>query len=156
LWLSTDDLDDVNLFIGVEKWRDGRYVGFEGSFGYGRDRVATGWQRAALRTIDTQRSATGEPVATLNDPEPLSRGDIVAVSVALGPSATVFRAGEQLRLVVAGRWLAPRNPLTGGFPSAYVPSARGRVTLHWGPHYDAHLLVPRIPTSTSTPPGVRQ
>jgi uncharacterized protein len=155
LWLSTDDLDDVNLFVGVEKWRDGRYVGFEGSFGYGRDRVATGWQRAALRTIDPQRSATGEPVATLNDPQPLSSGHIVAVTVALGPSATVFRAGEQLRLVVAGRWLAPRNPLTGGFPSAYVPSARGHVTLHWGPAYDAHLLVPRIPASTSTPPGVR-
>ena len=86
------DLDDVNLFIGVEKWRDGRYVGFEGSFGYGRDRVATGWQRAALRSIDPQRSATGEPVPTLNDPQPLSRGHIVAVTVALGPSATVFRA----------------------------------------------------------------
>ena len=70
---------------------------------------------------------------------------MVAVDVALGPSATLFRAGEQLRLVVAGRWLCPRNPLTGQFPAAYASSPRGRVTLHWGPRYDAHLLIPEIP-----------
>jgi hypothetical protein len=70
---------------------------------------------------------------------------VVAVDVALGPSATLFRAGEQLRLLVAGRWLWPRNPLTGHFPAAYAKSARGRVTLHWGPRYDAHLLIPEIP-----------
>ena len=70
---------------------------------------------------------------------------MVAVDVALGPSATLFRAGEQLRLVVAGRWLCPRNPLTGQFPAAYPNPPRGRVTLHWGPRYDAHLLIPEIP-----------
>jgi predicted acyl esterase len=64
--------------------------------------------------------------------------------VELGPSATLFRAGEQLRLVVAGRWLWPRNPLTGQFPSYYPNSPRGRVILHWGPGYDAQLLVPEI------------
>ncbi|MBV8928752.1 MAG: hydrolase, partial [Mycobacteriaceae bacterium] len=61
------------------------------------------------------------------------------------PSSTLFRAGEQLRLVVAGRWLAPRNPLTGNFPANYASTARGRVTLHWGPSHDAHLLIPQIP-----------
>ncbi|GAB4934607.1 hypothetical protein MAHJHV35_46870 [Mycobacterium avium subsp. hominissuis] len=33
--------DDANLFVGVEKWRPGRFrdrfVAFEGSYGYGRD-----------------------------------------------------------------------------------------------------------------------
>jgi predicted acyl esterase len=57
----------------------------------------------------------------------------------------LFRAGEQLRLVVGGRWLCPRNPLTGQFPAAYEASPRGRVILHWGPQHDAHLLVPEIP-----------
>jgi predicted acyl esterase len=83
-------------------------------------------------------------VPTCTDPQPLRAGEIVAVDVALGPSATLFRAGEQLRLLVAGRWLAPRNPLTGNFPAAYEPSPRGRVTLHWGPTRDAHLLIPEI------------
>ena len=49
LWVELHGCDDANLFVGVEKWRGGRFVGFEGSYGYGRDRVTTGWQRVALR-----------------------------------------------------------------------------------------------------------
>jgi hypothetical protein len=69
----------------------------------------------------------------------------VPVDIALGPSATLFRAGEQLRLVVAGRWLWPRNLFTGQFPAAYEHASRGSCTLHWGPDRDAHLLIPVIP-----------
>ena len=144
LWLDLHGCDDANLFVGVEKWRDGRYVPFEGSYGYGRDRVTTGWQRAALRAADRDLSQPWEPVPACTDPQPLQTGEVVAVDVALGPSATLFRAGEQLRLVVAGRWLCPRNPLSGQYPAAYQPSPRGRVTLHWGPTRDAHLLIPAI------------
>ncbi len=143
LWVELDGCDDANLFVGVEKWRDGRFVEFEGSYGYGRDRVTTGWQRVALRGLDPGLSQPWEPVPTCTGPQPIS--GVVAVDVALGPSATLFRAGEQLRLVVGGRWLWPTNPLTGQMPAAYAKSARGRVTLHWGPRYDAHLLIPEIP-----------
>jgi uncharacterized protein len=145
LRIALDGWDDANLFVGVEKWRDGRFVEFEGSYGYGRDRVATGWQRVALRALDSGLSQPWEPVPACTEPRPVSAGEVVAVDVALGPSATLFRAGEQLRLVVGGRWLWPRNPLTGQMPAAYAKSVRGRVTLHWGPRYDAHLLIPEIP-----------
>ncbi len=145
LWVQLDGCDDANLFVGVEKWRDGRFVGFEGSYGYGRDRVATGWQRVSLRALDPGLSRPWEPVAACTEPQPVSAGEVVAVDVALGPSATMFRAGEQLRLVVGGRWLCSRNPLTGQLPAAYASSPRGRVTLHWGPCHDAHLLIPKIP-----------
>lgn len=91
----------ANLFLGAEKWSGGGPVPFEGSYGYGRDRVAIGWRR------------TGG-------------GD---VEVRLTPSATLFRAGESLRFHVAGRYLEPRNPLFGHFPARYRPSARGRVTV---------------------------
>lgn len=144
LWVELVGCDDANLFVGVEKWRGGKFVEFEGAYGYGRDRVATGWQRVALRTLDPALSQPWEPVPTCTEPRPVSAGEVVAVDVELGPSATLFRAGEQLRLVVAGRWLWPRNPLTGQFPSYYKNSPRGRVTLHWGPGYDAQLLVPEI------------
>ncbi|WP_297592410.1 CocE/NonD family hydrolase [Mycobacterium sp.] len=149
LWVELSGCDDANLFVGVEKWRwgrfRGRFVGFEGSYGYGRDRVTTGWQRISLRTLDPELSRPAEPVTTGTDPRPVSAGEVVEVNVALGPSATLFRAGEQLRLVVGGRWLSPRNPLTGQFPAAYAGSPRGRVTLHWGPDRDAHLLIPEVP-----------
>jgi len=145
LWLELHGCQDVNLFVGVEKWRHGRYVPFEGSFGYGRDRVATGWSRAALRHLDPVSSRPWEPVPTCADEQPLQPGEVVGINVALGPSSTLFRAGEQLRLVVAGRWLAPRNPLFGSFPSTYASSPRGRVTLHWGVDRAAHLLIPELP-----------
>ena len=70
---------------------------------------------------------------------------MVQADIALGPSATLFRAGETLRLVVAGRWLWPRNPLTGQFPAAYQKGPGGRCILHWGPENQARLLVPIIP-----------
>ncbi|BBY14090.1 CocE/NonD family hydrolase [Mycobacterium marseillense] len=145
LWVELSGCDDANLFVGVEKWRGGRFVGFEGSYGYGRDRVSTGWQRVALRGLDSALSRPAEPVSAGTDPRPVSAGEVVEVNVALGPSATLFRAGEQLRLVVAGRWLSARSPLTGQFPAAYPGSPRGRITLHWGPDRGAHLLVPEIP-----------
>jgi putative CocE/NonD family hydrolase len=145
LWVDQDGCDDANLFVGAEKWRDGRFVAFEGSYGYGRDRVTTGWQRVALRALDPELSRPWEPVPACTQPRPVSAGEVVAVDVALGPSATLFRAGEQLRLVVAARRLCSRDPLTGQMPAAYAKSARGRVTLHWGPRYDAHLLIPEVP-----------
>lgn len=145
LWVQLGGCDDANLFVGVEKWRDGRHVKFEGSYGYGRDRVTTGWQRVSLRALDPELSQPFEPVPTCDRRRPVTPGEVTAVDVALGPSATLFRTGEQLRLVVAGRWLAPRNPLYGQFPAAYADSPRGLVTLRWGPRYDAHLLVPQIP-----------
>ena len=145
LWVEAHGTDDLNLFVGVEKWRKGRYVPFEGGFGYGRDRVATGWQRASLRRLDPDQSTPWEPVPLCTERQPLSPGEVVAVEVGLGPSATLFRAGEQVRLVVAGRWLSARNPLTGQFPLAYPHSPRGRAILHWGPGREANVLLPVIP-----------
>lgn len=145
LWVSLDGCDDACLFVGIEKWRGRTYQPFEGSYGYGRDRVALGWQRVALRELDPALSTPYEPVHTFRTEQPLAPGEVVPVRVALSPSATLFRAGESLRLVVAGRWLAPRNPLTGHFPAGFRPSRPGTCTLHWGPGHDSRLLVPVIP-----------
>lgn len=152
LFMEVSGADDVELFVGVEKWRGGRYVPFEGSYGFGRDRITTGWQKASLRALDPSRSRPFEPVPTFENYKSLQPGDIVPVDIALGPSATLFRAGELLRLVVAGRWLWPRNPFTGQFPAAYKNGPRCRCTLHWGPDRPASLLVPVIPPSGGKEP----
>ena len=144
LFVEVSGGDDVDLFVGVEKWRGPAYVPFEGSYGFGRDRVATGWLRASMRALDDDRSRPFEPVPTFTQRQPLAPGQVVQVDVPLGPSATLFRAGEQLRLVVAGRWLWPRNPFTGQFPAAYERRPRAACTVHWGADRDAHLLVPVI------------
>jgi uncharacterized protein len=146
VWVAVDGADDVNLVIGAEKWRAGRRVDFEGSYGYGRDRVTTGWQKASLRELDHGASTDAQPVHTFANLQPLEPHEIVPVDIALGPSSTLFRAGESLRLLVAGRWLTPRNPLTGQFPANYRPSPAGDCTLYWDPDRPARLLIPAIPT----------
>jgi predicted acyl esterase len=121
---------DANLFAGVEKWRDGRRVEFEGSYGYAHDRVTTGWLKLSHRALDADRSRPWAPVHTHVDPEPMAPGEVVTADLALRPSATVLRPGDELRLVVRGRWLSPRNPLTGQFPAAYEPSGAGTAVVH--------------------------
>jgi predicted acyl esterase len=131
LRISLDGADDANLFVGVEKWRGGQYVPFEGSYGYGRDRIADGRLRLALRE-------------SLHAPHPLRPGEIVDVDIDLSASATLFRAGDELRLLIAGRYLEPVNPLFGHMPARYAPSRRGRAVVHWGPGASA-LTIPVIP-----------
>jgi uncharacterized protein len=145
LWVEAHHAGDVDLFAGVEKWRGRRYVPFEGSYGFGRDRLTTGWLKASLRALDQQHSRPFDPVPTCTHYQPLVPGQVVQADVALGPSATFFRAGETLRLVVAGRWLWPGNLLTGQFPAAYQKSPKGACTVHWGPQHQARLLIPVIP-----------
>jgi predicted acyl esterase len=145
LYVEMTGADDVHLFAGVEKWRGKTYVPFEGSYGFGRDRVTTGWQKASVSALDPALSRPFEPIPTFAERRPLRHGQVVPVDIALGPSATRFRSGEQLRLVIAGRWLWPHNVLTGQFPAAYERGAHGRCILHWGPDRDAQLLMPVIP-----------
>lgn len=149
LFVAVHGSDDVDLFVGVEKWRGKKFVPFEGSYGFGRDRITSGWLKASMRVLDETLSRPFEPVPRLDTRGPLNPGQITQVDIPLGPSATLFRAGEQLRLVVAGRWLWPRNPLTGQFPAAYQHRPRGSCTLHWGPGLDARLLIPVIPSRRS-------
>ena len=144
--MSVEGNNDVDLCVGIEKWRGNRFIGFEGSYGFGRDRVTTGWQSASLRALDEERSRPFQPLPTFTVRQPPAPGEIVPVDIALGPSSTLFRCGEQLRLVVAGRWLWSRNPITGAFPAAYQTMQRGSCTLHWGPDRAAHLLLPVIPS----------
>ena len=155
LFVSVHGADDLDLFAGVEKWTGAGYVPFEGSYGFGRDRVATGWLRASLRRLDEQQSRPFDPVPTQDRREPLIAGEIVQADIALGPSATLFRAGEQLRVVVAGRWLWSRNPLTGQFPAAYRRGPRANGRLHWGPARPARLLIPVIEPGPDTGGGTR-
>ena len=145
LWVQARGAADLNLFAGVEKWHGRACVGFEGSYGFGRDRISTGWLNASLRELDQHASQPCEPVPAGTRRQLLAPGQVVPVDIPLGPSATLFRAGERLRLVIAGRWLWPVNPLTGQFPAAYRNSPKGHCTVHFGPQRQARLLIPVIP-----------
>lgn len=118
LWISAAEDTPLSLFAGLSKWTAGRFVSFEGSYGFGRDYVATGSRRVL---------ATREPQL---------------VEIDLAPSATIFRAGDELRLHIGGRQLSPRNPLWGSFPALYRSSPRVTCTVHVGPEHPAALELP--------------
>ena len=143
LWASIEGRSDASLFVGVEKWSGEEYVPFEGSYGYGRDRIASGRQRLSLRKLDAVLSLPHQFEHGFREREPL--GDRpVAVQIPLTASSTLFRAGDSLRLLIGGRYLEPRNPLFGHFPAHYRPSGSGRCTLHWSADRPAALEIPVI------------
>lgn len=144
LHVEVRDTDDVFLFVGVRKLRAGRAIGFEGSYGYDRDLVTHGMVKASLRATDPERSTPWLPRHGCDTPEPLQPGEVVPVDVALAPSATLFRAGDTLRLEVQGRWFFPRNPLLGQFPAAYERSPHGTCALHTGGAAHSALNVPFV------------
>jgi hypothetical protein len=120
LWVSTTSPGPVSLFVGLSKWTGGRIVPFEGSYGFGRDLVTTGFVR-----VDAGPA-----------PQP--------VDIVFAPSATFFRAGDELRLHVSGRQLSPRNPLWGAFPALYRASRRAVLRLHAGPERPQLLELPIV------------
>lgn len=146
LWVSSAGTQDPKVFAGVEKWADSRYVPFEGSYGYGRDRVASGRLRAAMRELDDDLSTPHQPEHTFRAFRPVEPGEVVELVIPLSSSATMFRAGESLQLMVAGRYLEPRNPFFGHFPTHYEPSSAGTLTIHWSAERPSSLEIPVIPS----------
>jgi uncharacterized protein len=145
LHVATTGAKDPRLFAGVEKWSHGAPVPFNGSYGYGRGRVAQGRLRLALRELDPELSTPHQPEHTFRTLQPVRDNEMVEVVIPLTSSATLFRASDRLRLMVAGRYLQPRNPFFGHFPTHYEPSSRGKATITWAPGHPSTLEIPVIP-----------
>ncbi|HEY1529382.1 MAG TPA: CocE/NonD family hydrolase, partial [Galbitalea sp.] len=79
---------DPKLFVGVEKWSRGTPVPFEGSYGYGRDHVAQGRLRLALRELDPALSTPHQPEFTFRTLQPLGDNEQLDVVIPLSSSAT--------------------------------------------------------------------
>lgn len=148
VYVAVEDTDDLHLFAGVRKLRDGKQLTFEGSYGCAYDLVTKGWLKASLREINEERSRPGQPEHDFAVPKPLTPGEVVELQVALLPSATCFKQGDILRLDLRGSWFFVANPLTGAGPSAYQTSSPGRCVVHTGAEHRSYLLVPQVSPNT--------
>ena len=141
LWVSAEDAEDMDLFIGVQKLnRLGSEVRFYAKTGYLRGPVAMGWLRVSQRALDPERSKPWQPVLLHDEALPLEEDEIVPVEIEILPSSTLFREGETLRLVIQGTDLFEHPALAHGYPVN-----RGEHRVHAGGKYDSHLLIPVIP-----------
>lgn len=147
LWIEADGADDADLFVAVQKLdADGKHVGQTWYSFYNDGPVALGWLRASHREIDPARCEPGRPFHPHTREEPLLEGEAVPVEIEIWPSSTLFRAGETLRVVVAGL-----DIYTDALPN--LPFARHEETRNAGTHvvrtggrYDSHLLAPFTPS----------
>ncbi|MEP6560306.1 MAG: CocE/NonD family hydrolase [Nakamurella sp.] len=143
--ISVRGADDLSLFAGVRKFTGGAEVLFEGSYGFTGDLVTHATLLASHRRTDPQRSLPQLPFHPHTISEPLRPDEIVTLDLALAPSATLFRAGEELRLDLQGHWFFAVNPFFGQFPARYAASPRATATVHTGGDFASTLTIPTSP-----------
>jgi putative CocE/NonD family hydrolase len=142
---------DAHLFAAVRKFRSGRQVCFEGSYGFGRDVVTKGWLRVSHQHVDESRSEPHRPLQASQLPESLIKGRVVPAEIEVLPSSTLFRRGDVIRLDVQGHWFWKRSSFFGMFPGDYHASPPATVVLHLGASADSYLLVPCVTNGQAVP-----
>lgn len=146
LWVATDAANDADLFIGIWKLdRQGRVVPFIYSQMFNDGPAAFGCLRASHRELDPARSRPERPYHRHTRRHWLIHQEPVAVDIEIWPTNIVFDAGETLRLVVQGTDIhkAPGSR----FELRHSPLHNyGHHILHTGGRFDAHLLLPVIPS----------
>lgn len=147
LWVEADGADDMDLFAAVQKLDGaGELVNFYYITRFKFGHAAHGWLRVSHRQLDAERSQPHQPFHPHLREQLLKPGEIVSVEIEIWPSSTLFRAGEQMRVVVMGTDPFPPSQ-EPGVGIALHPETRnaGRHIIHTGGGYDSHLLVPIIP-----------
>lgn len=147
LWVEADGADDMDLFASVQKFdAAGELVNFYYITRFRFGHAARGWLRVSHRELDEAKSKPYQPYHPHGREELLHPGEIVPVEIEIWPSSTLFRAGEQMRVVVMGKDPFPpsRDP---GVGIALHPVTRnaGTHVIHTGGRYDSHILLPVIP-----------
>jgi len=138
------DAEDLDLFVAVGKWRNGRRVGYEGSFGFDQDFITHGQLRLSQREIDPERSAPCAPVLRHQQHLPIKQGELLQVRIPLLSSSTRFHPGEMLKLQLHRRWFFPRQPVSGQFPASYEQFNKPcTVTIQTGGQNSSALICPQ-------------
>ncbi len=143
LFVESRGTDDGDLFVILHKIdARGRIVYFNGSVGLIHDGVSRGCLRLSRRELDLNKSTPFHPVLSGTSHQPLRPDEIVPVEIAMLPSATFFKKGEALLLLISGREIIPAPPF-----QRRVSGKRGRTIIHTGGPFDSHLLIPVIPSA---------
>jgi predicted acyl esterase len=149
LWVSPVGSDDMDLFVGIEKYdTSGERVPFAFADTKEDGSVALGWQRVSHRELDPERSTPEQPVHLHKRELRLAEGVPVPVEIEIWPSSTRFFAGEKLRVVIQGGDIHkyPGDVLA---QRHFSVRNKGQHVIHTGGQYDSYLLVPVIPALSS-------
>ena len=99
--------------------------------------ISLGWLRASHRELDERRSTPAQPWHTHLREQRLKPGEVVPVDIEIMPGATVFHAGESLRVVIQGH-----DHRTGSGEATHRPLRnRGEHVIHTGGPHDSRVVV---------------
>jgi predicted acyl esterase len=150
LWVSSDDTDDMDIFVGIKKYdRRGNEVYLPDFNHVENGQVATGWLRVSHRELDPERTTPYQPWLKHKRLLKLNKGETVPVEIEIWPSSTLFKAGESLVLVVKGSDVVTEDSSFGP-PKHYAhldTVNKGTHLVYAGGKYDSFLLVPVIPNA---------
>lgn len=162
LWVSSET-EDADIFLVLRAFApDMKEVLFHGALDPHQP-LSLGWLRASRRKLDVQKSLPYRPYHTHDEDQPLKPGTIYELDIEVLPTCIVLPEGYRLALSIRGKDYqytgdlptpvpGQRMPYTGVGPFRHT-NGGGRpksvygsvVTVHTGPDYPAHLLLPVIP-----------
>lgn len=146
LWVSPIGSDDMDLFVGVDKYNlKGERVGFAFSDTHDDGSAALGWLRVSHRELDKKLSTPEQPYYLHRRELRLADGVPVPVEIEIWASSTRWLPGEKLRLTVQGGDMQ-KIPVTR---QRHISARnKGQHVVHTGGQYDSYLLVPFIPATS--------
>ena len=144
LHVAVTGTDDPRLFVGVEKWSHGdrwRSTAPTATAATASPKAASGWPCANSTPSEAPHTSPNTPSGPFNPFRP-TRTRRRHPTQLVGHAVSRRRS---LRLMIAGRYLQPRNPLFGHFPPHYDP-APGQGHHPLDPRSALHPRNPRHPS----------
>ena len=142
LYVELEGCNDANLFAGIQKFHGGKEVNFNGTYGFPNDIVTKTAQRVALRTVNESLSGPYSPEHDFDILKPLQKGEVAKMELQFEPSATFFRKGDELRLILQGQYFI--SGVKVNQPFTYKKSITGRCKVHSSWQYRSELWMPLI------------
>lgn len=141
LWVNAEGADDLDLHVAIKKFdKHGNEVYFP-DFQHIEDGLAaSGWLRVSHRELDEEKSTPWQPWLKHERLLKLGPDEIVPCEVEILASATGFRSGEKLQLIIQGYDIID---VFNRFKHEETVNT-GHHIIHTGGEYDSHLLVPAV------------
>jgi predicted acyl esterase len=142
LFVEADGNDDLDVFALVEKLdaEDNALLPSELAKAYFPmpPPGVPGRLRASMRELDSDLSTEYLPVHKFQSVKKLAKGEIVALDIAMMPTALRWHKGEKLRLTIAGRFVRG-----AGLPLTTLN--KGKHIIHSGGEHASYLQLPVVP-----------
>lgn len=140
MWVEAESHDDMDIFVAVQKLDEkGKWLP---CLVFGKPHPgAPGRLRVSLRETIPEKSEIFQPYYPYDNPQKLSKGEIVPIDIEIWPQSKIFHEGEQLRVEIMGHY----ERIDWFEPFAWNTINEGNHIIHTGGQYDSYLLVPYIP-----------